>query len=89
MFVSAGHVALAPVQDSAGSHEAFVLARHTTLVGLTPSAGQSGAAPVHDSATSHVPAEGLHTTPPITNDAAQLALDPVQRMVVSHAPIAV
>src|SRR5206468_2165530 len=62
VFVSAGQLALVPVQWSAGSHSPAE-ARHTVLDDLNASAGQTVVEPVQVSSTSQKPAAARQTAP--------------------------
>nr|MBK7067261.1 hypothetical protein [Deltaproteobacteria bacterium] len=69
VITSAGHIALEPVQASAGSQVVIdVDARHSVPGGRKPSVGHPALKPVQLSATSHTPADGRHTVP---DDGAQ------------------
>src|SRR5207253_1506199 len=61
-FASAGHAALDPVQNSAGSHSPAE-ARQSAVAGRRASAGQAVLVPSQVSATSQAPAAARHTAP--------------------------
>src|SRR5262249_1279418 len=62
LFASAGHVALLPVQNSAGS-QTPAEARHDVVDGWNPSVGQLLDTPSQVSATSQTPGEGRRVVP--------------------------
>src|SRR5207253_1548013 len=61
-FASAGHAALDPVQNSAGSHSPAE-SRQRIVARRKASAGQTALVPSQVSAASQSPAAGLHTAP--------------------------
>src|SRR5712691_4408140 len=63
MYVSAGQLALDPVQFSARSQNAPDEARQTLVADRNASVGQVVLVPVQLSATSQIPAEALQTAP--------------------------
>src|SRR6266852_1424514 len=83
---SAGQVALAPVQCSAGSHGP-VDARQTEVAGSRASAGHVTEEPSQASSASQMPAAARHTTPAGWNaSAGQSGPVPVQVSATSHGP---
>src|SRR5207253_3641983 len=86
LTVSAGQLALVPVQFSAMSHS-LTAARHTVLAERKASAGQLLLVPTHVSATSQTPADGRQTVPAgLFASAGQVELVPVQVSAGSQTP---
>jgi len=88
--VSAGQLALVPVQVSALSHS-LTAARQTVLDGWKASAGHVVLVPVHVSATSQGPADARHTAPalPALCTHAGAPTVPLHRSVVHTLPSSV
>ena len=87
-FASAGHVALDPVQFSAGSHSPPD-GRQTAVAGLKASLGHVLLDPVHSSSRSQSPAEARQTVPAFPGACWQKSLVPLQVSLVHGLPSSV
>src|SRR2546425_761154 len=87
-FASAGHVAVDPVQFSAGSHSPPD-GRQTVVAGLKASAGHVLLVPVQSSSRSQSPAEARQTVPAFPAGCWQKSLVPLQVSVVHGLPSSV
>ena len=87
-LASAGHVAVDPVQFSAGSHSPAE-ARQTVVDGLKTSAGQVLLVPVQVSSRSQSPAAGRQTVPAFPAGCWQASFVPSHRSVVHGLPSSV
>src|SRR5207253_3183803 len=88
LFASAGHAALDPVQNSAGSHSPAA-ARQRLAVGRKPSQGQAVPVPSQVSASSQSPAAARHTVPAFPAACWQSLLLPSQVSAVHGLPSSV
>ena len=87
-LASAGHVALEPVQFSAGSHSPPD-GRQTAVAGLKASLGHVLLDPVHSSSRSQSPAEARQTAPAFPGACWQKSLVPLQVSLVHGLPSSV
>src|SRR5207245_1388309 len=87
-LASAGHVALEPVQFSAGSHSPPD-GRQTAVAGLKASLGHVLLDPVHSSSRSQSPAEARQTVPAFPGACWQKSLVPLQVSLVHGLPSSV